>query len=130
MLPENKQNEQKFDYMLKKALKSRRETVRPEFSEKLIAKIRIIEQQKIIRRVVLQERLLLAGFVLFPIAAITFLLAYPAVVLMPVRLFVELIPMVGKGVDKLVEQWRLCVCYLTAAAAVMYAAYETLLRDN
>jgi hypothetical protein len=130
MLPENKQNEQKFDYMLKTALKGLQETVRPEFSEKLIAKIRTIEQQNILRKVILQERLLLAGLILFPIAAITIIFAYPAIVLIPVRLFVELIPIAGKGVDKLVEQWRLWACYLTAAAAAIYATYETLLKDN
>jgi hypothetical protein len=37
MLPENKQNEQNFDLMLKKALKGHQETIRQEFSEKLIA---------------------------------------------------------------------------------------------
>jgi hypothetical protein len=129
MQSENKQNEQ-FDSMLKKALKGHQETIRQEFSEKLIAKVRIIEQQNILRKVILQERLLLAGLILFPMAAITIIFAYPAIVLIPVRLFVELIPIAGKGADKLVEQWRLWTCYIMAAAAVIYAAYETLLRDN
>ena len=129
MQPENKQNEQ-FDIMLKKALKGYQETIRPEFSEKLIAKVRIIEQQNILRKVILQERLLLAGLILFPIAAITFLLLYPAVVFEPVRLFAELIPLINRGVGSFVEQWRLWTCYAMAAAAAIYAAYETLLRDN
>ena len=130
MLPENKQNEQTFDQTLKKALKCHQELPRQEFSEKLIAKIRTIEQQNILRKIVWQERLLLAGFILFPAAAITIIFAYPAVVFEPVRLLAELIPLINMGVGKFVEQWRLWACYAAAAAAAIYAAYDMLPTDN
>ncbi|MHB0946672.1 MAG: hypothetical protein ACYC3B_05840 [Sedimentisphaerales bacterium] len=130
MQPENKQNEQ-FDIMLKKALKNHQETIRPEFSEKLIAKIRTIEQQNILQKVILQERLLLAGLILFPIAAITIIFAYPAAAIEPMRLLTKMYPqVVNHVIANFAGQWRLWGCYVIAAIAVIYAAYEQLIADN
>jgi len=130
MLPENKQDEREFDLMLKKALKGHQELPRREFSEKLITQIRTAEQQNALRKVIWQERLLLTGFILFPVAAIAIFLMYPAIVLTPVRLFEELTPLINMGVENFVKQWQLCLCYAIAAASAIYAAYEILPRDN
>jgi hypothetical protein len=130
MLPENKQNEQ-FDIMLKKALKGYQETIRPEFSEKLIAKVRIIEQQNILRKVILQERLLLAGLILFPIAAITIIFTFPNLTIEPMRLLIKMYPQViNQTIANFAGQWHLWGCYVIAAIAVIYTAYEQLIADN
>jgi hypothetical protein len=131
MLPENKQNEQKFDLMLKKTLKKHQELPRREFSEKLIAEIRTLEQQNALRKVIWQERLLLTGVILFPIAAIVLLFIYPVVISEPVRLFAKLTPQsIETGIGSIFKHWQLWLCYAIAAASAIYAAYEILPRDN
>lgn len=131
MLPENKQDERNFELMLKKALKAHRELPRREFSEKLIAEIRTAEQQNALRKVICQERLLLAGFILFPIAAIAIIFIYPALVFNSAQLLAKMYPqVVNQAIANFAGQWRLWSCYVIAAIVVMYAAYEQLITDN
>jgi hypothetical protein len=129
-MAENNKNEHRFDEMLKKNLKQHREPIRQNFTQELIAKIQKAEQQKVLAKVIWQERFLLAVYILLPIAAIVVIFAYPNLAIETSRLMTNLYLLVNLAVTSFVIHWQLWVCYILAAAVCLYAFYESLLREN
>jgi uncharacterized membrane protein len=129
-MAENKQNERRFDEILKKNLKKHREPIRNDFTRELLAKIQTAEQQNAIRKVVLQEKVSLAAFILLPVGVIALMFAFPGMVTGVGRLLVELPLLITQALITLMKQWQLWVYYILAAAACLYAFYESLLREN
>ncbi|PKL46486.1 MAG: hypothetical protein CVV39_07155 [Planctomycetes bacterium HGW-Planctomycetes-1] len=127
MLPEN---ERKFDEILKKSLKQHRESIRDDFARELLTKIQIIEQQNAIRKVVLQERISLAAFILLPLATIAAIFAFPDMVAEMGRLLTELPPLIIQALIILAKQWQLLVYYTLIGLGCLYAAYQVLRLEN
>ena len=130
MLPENDKNECGFDEMLKKNLKLHREPIRKDFAQELLAKIQKAEQQKVLAKIVRQERLAFAAFILLPAGMIVVMFAFPNLAIAPTRLLEELYPLANQTFEHFIKEWKLWVCYILAAAACLYAFYESLLREN
>jgi hypothetical protein len=130
MLPKNKQNERRFDEMLKRTLKEHREPVQREFARRLLAKILTIEQQEAIRKVVRQERTLLAAFILLPAAVAISVLMFPNLLLVSSQLPGVLYLLAQETAASMVQQWRLWTGYAVIAAVMIYAVYGVLLADN
>jgi hypothetical protein len=128
MLPEN--YEYRFDEMLKKNLKLHREPIRRDFAQELLAKIQKVEQQKVLTKVVRQERLAFAAFILLPIGLIVVMFAFPNLAIAPTRFLEELYPLANQAFEYFIKEWKLRVYYIFAAAACLYAFYESLLADN
>jgi hypothetical protein len=116
--------------LLKKNLKQHREPIQKDFAQELLAKIQKAEQQKVLAKVVWQERLAFAAFILLSIGAIVIMFAFPNLVIAPIRLAEKLYPLIKLAVTSFVTHWQLWVCYILAAAACLYAFYESLLREN
>jgi hypothetical protein len=130
MFAENKQNERRFDEMLKKALKEHREPVRREFARRLLAKILTIEQQKVLAKIVRQERALLAACILLPVIAVISGLIFPSLLLVPSQLL-ELLYLLGReAAINMAQHWQLWMGYAAVAVVMIYAVYEVLLADN
>jgi hypothetical protein len=130
MLPENKQNEYKFDEMLKKNLKLHREPIRQEFARRLMAKLLTIEQQNTLKKVIWQERMLLSAFILLPVTVVILMLVFPSLLLSSLQLPQIIYLLMKEAAANIAQQWHLWICYVIAAAAVIYAVYESLLREN
>jgi len=130
MLPENKQNERRFDEILKKNLKKHREPIRQDFTQELLAKIRIVEQQKALAKVIRQERAALAAFILLPVGATAVMFAFPNLAAESAQLLTKLYSPIIQSIESFINHWQLWVCYILAAAACLYAFYESLLREN
>jgi hypothetical protein len=128
MLPEN--NERRFDEMLKKNLKQHREPIQKDFAQELLAKIQKVQQQKVLAKVVRQEKLAFAAFILLPVTAIVVIFAYPNLAIETARLMTKLYPLIIQSVKSIMNQWKLWICYILAAATCLYAFYESLLREN
>jgi hypothetical protein len=129
-MAENNKNEHRFDEMLKKNLKQHREPVRQDFAQELGAKIQKVEQQEVLAKVVRQERLAFAAFILLPIGTIAVILGYPNLAIETTRLMTNLYPLIKLAIASFVNHWQLWVCYILAAAACLYAFYESLLAEN
>jgi hypothetical protein len=127
MLPEN---ERKFDEILKKSLKKHREPIRDDFARELLTKIQIIEQQNAIRKVILQERISLAAFILLPLSVIALMFAFPAVVMETGQLLIESPKLMLQAVITLSKQWQLLAYYTLIGSACLYAAYQILRPEN
>jgi uncharacterized membrane protein len=72
-----KLNEDKFDEMLGQSLQRHSEPVPADFAGRMIRQIEEAEQRRILARVVLQERLSLAGCILFGVLAAVGVTVFP-----------------------------------------------------
>ncbi|MGA2915652.1 MAG: hypothetical protein ABSE89_06455 [Sedimentisphaerales bacterium] len=141
MLSENKNNGDRFDLgstpsrngfdkFLKDSLKQYRPPVPADFSQRILSRLEEFEKQKALRKVVWQERLLLAACILLPIAGIILVLMFPNILQMPAQLYDTIYLLAQKTAANIILQWQLWTIYAAIAAFVLYAAYEVLLADN
>lgn len=72
-----KLDEDKFDEMLGKSLRRHSEPVPADFTDRMLKQIEEAEQRRILGRVVLQERLSLAGSIVFGILAAVGIAVFP-----------------------------------------------------
>ncbi len=73
----NRPNEDKFDQMLGRALQRHSEPVPADFTERMLRRIEEAEKRQVLARVVLQERLALAGSIILGVAAIVVVVFFP-----------------------------------------------------
>ncbi len=76
----NRPNEDKFDQKLGRALQKHSEPVPADFTERMLRRIEEAEQRQVLARVVLQERLALAGSIILGIAALVVVVFFPSTV--------------------------------------------------
>jgi hypothetical protein len=72
-----KLNEDKFDEMLGQSLRRHSEPVPADFTEKMLREVREVQERQILARVVLQERVSLAGCIVFGILAFVGITVFP-----------------------------------------------------
>ena len=72
-----KLNKDKFDEMLGQSLRRHSEPVPADFAERMLKQIEEAEQQQILAGVVLQERLSLAGCIVFGVLAAVGVMVFP-----------------------------------------------------
>ena len=95
MLADRLNKDDKFDEMLGRTLRSSSQAVPADFTQKMLNQIRQAEEQKILARVVLQERLALAGCIVFGAAAIVAVAAFPDTIAAFFHVLPEVSPSVG-----------------------------------
>ena len=76
----NRPNKDKFDQMLGRALRRHSEPVPADFTERMLRRIEEAEEQDVLARVVLQERLALVGSIILGAAAIVAVVLFPGTV--------------------------------------------------
>lgn len=69
-MPTDKLSERDFDKMLGRHLRSSSEAVPADFTDRMLRQIRQLQERKILARIVLQERLALAGCIALVAAAV------------------------------------------------------------
>ncbi|MGA1980397.1 MAG: hypothetical protein ABSG99_07560 [Sedimentisphaerales bacterium] len=92
--------EEKFDKMLYRALKRHSEPVPADFTDRLLRQIREAEEQEILARVVMEERLTLAGCIALGITAIVAAAIFP-------NIAVSCKELVGTSIDKVAQIVRM-----------------------
>ncbi len=80
MQADKSQNEKQFDQILTDGLGQYKKTVSPDFTDKVISRLQLQTQQKLLAKVILQERLAIAGCVITSIAAIAVISFFPQVI--------------------------------------------------
>jgi hypothetical protein len=125
MLP--KDNEAKFDEMLKTSLKNHHESVSGNFTKELLAKVEKLEQQKAIQKVIMQERFSMAVFVLLPLTLIAVIIAFPSLIIETGQLMISL---TVQSLEAVIKQWQMLIYFATIALACLYAVYQMLAKEN
>jgi hypothetical protein len=75
----DKLNEEKFDEMLRRTLRASSQPSPVDFTDRVLKQLRAVEEQKILARVVWQERLALAGCIAVAIAGIAAAVIFAAI---------------------------------------------------
>ncbi len=73
---DNYHSEDKFDRMLAEALQKHTEPVRPDFTKKILKQVDQLDQQKLLARIVMQERIALSGCTALAISLISILIFF------------------------------------------------------
>ena len=138
MLADRLNKDDKFDEMLGRALRSSSPGVPTDFTERMLRRIRKAEEQKILARVVLQERLALAGCIVFGAAAIVAVAAFPvaiaAVFQSIVGSFTErggaLVDKIPQTIEAVRRQWQLYTVLAAMAGFAVYSLVDLLVGDR
>ena len=125
-----KLNEDKFDEMLGQSLRRHSEPVPAEFTERMLKQIEEAEQRQILARVVLQERLSLAGCIVFGVLAAVGVTVFPGRIVGILRSIVvgfaerggAYIDGIGRtmSIETVRSEWQL---YIILALVLGFAAY-------
>ncbi len=138
MLADRLNIDDKFDKMLGRTLRSFSEPVPADFTERMLGRIRQAEEQKILARVVLQERLALAGCIVFGAAAIVAVAAFPgaiaAVFQSAAGSFTErggaLVDRIPQTIETVRGQWQLYTVLAAMAGFAVYSLVDLLAGDR
>lgn len=137
-MPTDRLSEHEFDRMLGRALRSSLQPVPADFTQRMLKRIRQSEEQKILARIVLQERLALAGCIALVAAVLAGGLAFPdaaaelfqraaGAFTQRGRAFIEGIP---QTVGVVREQWQFCLAMAAASGFAVYSFAALLLGDR
>ncbi len=138
MLADRLNIDDKFDKMLGRALRSSSEPVPADFTQKMLGRISQAEEQKILARVVLQERLALAGCILFGAAAIVAVAAFPGAIAAVFQSiagsFTErggaLVDRIPQTIETVRGQWQLYTVLAAMAGFAVYSLVDLLAGDR
>ncbi len=138
MLADRLNKDDKFDEMLGRTLRRSSQAAPPDFTRKMLSQIRQAEEQKILARVVLQERLALAGCFALGAAAIIAMVAFPdtitAVFNSIVGSFTErggaLVNRIPQSIETLRDQWQLYTILAAIAGFAVYSLVDLLAGDR
>jgi hypothetical protein len=121
---------EKFDKILYQALKRHSEPVPADFAGRMLRQIREAENRRILARVVMEERLALAGCIVLGIMAIVAVVVFPSIAVS----FKEL---AGTSVDKITQairairyEWQLYTVLAGVFGFVICSLVDLLVSDS
>ena len=125
----DKLSKDKFNEMLGQALKGHSEPVPADFTNRMLRQLREAQERKILARIVLQERLALAGCIIFGSVAIIAATAFPDIAIAVFRSIVVSVTQQGEVlVDRIPQtiksfssEWQF---YTILAGVVGFAVYS------
>ena len=125
----NKQAENKFDEVLGQALKEHSEPVPADFTNRMLRQIREAQELEILAKVVLQERLALAGCIIFSSVAIVAAILFPDTIAAVFRSIAAGATQQGEALTEKIQQtirafsteWQ---TYTILAGALGFAVYS------
>lgn len=129
MLADRLNKDDKFDGMLGRTLRSSSQAVPADFTRRMLSQIRQAEEQKILARVVLQERLALAGCFALGAAAIIAIVVLPDTITAVFNSIVgsftaqssTLVSRIPQSINTVRDQWQI---YTVLAAMAGFAVYS------
>ena len=134
-MPADKLNEDKFDEVLGRALRGHTEPVPDDFTDRMLRQIKEAEERRILARVVLQERVALAGCIVLGIMAIVAVAVFPSVA-------VSLKELVGTSLNRITQivgavrelplryEWQLYTVFAGVFGFAVYSLVDLLVGDS
>ncbi|MDT8303155.1 MAG: hypothetical protein RQ760_16880 [Sedimentisphaerales bacterium] len=138
MLPDRLNKDDKFDEMLGRTLRSTSQAVPADFTRKILKQIRQAEERKILARVVLQERLALAGCFALGAAAIIAIVIFPDTITAVFNSIVgsytahstTIVSRIPGSINTVRDQWQLCTFLAAMAGFAIYSLVDLLAGDR
>ena len=117
------QNNDPFDQLLAGALQQHTEPIRPGFRDKVLHKIDHFEEQKLLKRVVLEGRIVLGSCIVFAICALTAMILNAKDI---ASVLTDCLNAVSQSSVSLSPNWEWVLLAAVAVVSVVYASYDSL----
>ena len=123
-------NEDRLDEMLGRALRRHSEPVPDDFTDRMLRQIRQAEEQRILARVVLQERLALAGCIVLGVIAIVAAVVLPTMAAGLTRLVEVFVNKITETVKAVGSDWQFYIVLMGMFGFVVYHLVNLLVADS
>jgi len=138
MLADRLNADDKFGEMLGRTLRSSSEPVPADFTDWMLKRIRQAEEQKILTRVVLQERLALAGCIVLGFAAFVAVVAFPDASVEGFQTVARsvterggaLVDRIPQTIETVRGQWHFYTILAAVSVFALYSIADLLLGDR
>ncbi|MHC4087047.1 MAG: hypothetical protein ACYSU5_17835 [Planctomycetota bacterium] len=117
-----KLSEDKFDEMLGQSLQRHSEPVPVDFTERMLREVREVQERQILARVVLQERLSLAGCIVFGILAAVGIIVFPGRIAGILRRTISM--------ETIRSEWQLYTILALVLGFALYCIVDMLVGDR
>ena len=126
------QTEKQFDRMLTDGLRRCEKTVSADFADKVLSGVQMQTQQKLLAKVVLQERLALAGCIMTSIGAIAVILIFPQVIETLSERIMQLCSNIAQAnIDTSGQfEWQPLMIFAIVAAVAACGVFELFFAEN
>ena len=122
--------EKQFDEMLGQALRQHSEVVPADFTKRMLRQIDSAEEQRILARVVLQERLSLVGCIVLGIIVLVVSMAFPDIAVSLTKQLMGSISKIGEGIEAFRYDWQLYTVFAGVSGFVVYSLVDLLVGDS
>ena len=127
--------EDKFDEMLGRALRRHSEPAPTDFSERILRRIKEAEEQRILARVVMEERLALAGCIVLGIITIAATVVFPDIAASftgQMRAFIDKITQTigAVGIEAVSFEWQFYMVFAGVFGLAVYTLMDLLVADS
>jgi hypothetical protein len=129
-MPGNEFNKDEFDEMLRTELRGHTEPVPADFAAKMLKRIREAEERRILARVILQERLALAGCIALGAAVIVLAVMYPGIANTLTEQVAGLGDKLTKAVSAVRLDWQILVVFAGVLGFAAYGLWDLLVGDS
>jgi hypothetical protein len=112
-----------YDQLLAGALQKHTEPIRPGFRDKVLHKIDHFEEQKLLKRVVLEGRIVLGSCIVFAVCALTALILYAKDI---AGVLADSLNAAAQTSVSFSPNWEWVLLAAVAVVSVIYASYDSL----
>jgi len=130
MPADKSQNEKQFDRILTGGLRRCEKTVSANFADRVLTSVQLRAQQKLLAKVVLQERLALAGCIVASIGAIVVIVFLQQITETLSRLTARLFGSIGQAIISGQFQWQPTVILTIVAVVAACGIFELFAAEN
>jgi hypothetical protein len=130
MPADKSQNEKQFDQMLTDGLRRCEKTVSADFADRVLSSIQLRAQQKLLAKVVLQERLALAGCIVASIGAIAVIVFLQPITEALSGLTARLSSSIGQAIISGQFEWQPTMILTIAAVIAACGIFELFSAEN
>ena len=130
MPADRSQNEKQFDRMLTDGLRRCEKTVSADFADKVLSSVQLRAQQKLLAKVILQERLALAGCIMASIGAIAVIVFLQQITEMLSGLTARLSGSIAQAIISGQFEWQPMMILTIAAAVAACGISELFFAEN
>ena len=126
----DKLNEKKFDEMLRGALRWYSAPVPADFAERMLKQIREAEEQRILARVILQERFALAGCIVLGIITVVMATVFPSIAGSLAEQVEVFAAKISQAIESFSYQWQFYTVIAGMFGFAVYSLVDLLIGDS
>jgi hypothetical protein len=131
MQTDKSHNADKFGKMLSNALHEHKEPIRPGFTDKVLTKIDALQEQRILKAIVLRERISLVVCIAIVLTTLGCILVFSKVIIANLSQLAQglnnAITQTGTGIE---QNWQISLIVVGVIGFMVYSSYDLFFAKN